>query len=212
MPFVLGISGGSGCGKTALAGALAAALGDAAVLIHQDDYYHDLSHWPPEAVAAHNFDHPDSVDLALLALNLAELRAGRAVRAPRYDFVTHTRSAAAVPVAPRPVIVAEGLLLFFDPRLRRQIDLKVYLDMPADLRLARRLERDLRERAIPLGAALEQYVGSVRPMHLQFVEPLKGHADLVLAEPGLAAARDQILARLDSLRPAPRRSPNPFTV
>lgn len=180
-PFLLAIAGGSGSGKTTLTRALLQVLGDGqcAVLDH-DSYYKDLAHLAPEARAGTNFDHPDALDNELLCRHLGALRQGQLVYKPCYDFATHTRRHDAVPVAPRPVVIAEGILLLSVPELRAQFDLQVFCDAPADVRALRRLQRDLVERGRTVDSVCRQYLTTVRPMHEQFVEPVKALADLVL--------------------------------
>ncbi|MBL8753328.1 MAG: uridine kinase [Planctomycetes bacterium] len=180
-PFTLAIAGGSGSGKTSLTRALVGQLGptECAVLDH-DSYYRDQSHLPPAERAATNYDHPESLENDLLARHLAELRAGRAVQRPRYDFATHTRTRVATLVEPRPVIVCEGILLLAVPELRDAFDLRVYVDTPADVRALRRVQRDITERGRTVESVVQQYLETVRPMHERFVEPARTTADLVL--------------------------------
>lgn len=172
-PFVFGIAGGTASGKTTVALELAERTG--ALLISHDRYYRDLV----DASAA-NFDHPDALDTALLVRHLEELRAGRTVALPTYDYATHRRATVVDEVHPRSVIVVEGILVLADPGLRGCFDLRVYVDAPDDVRLARRLRRDVRERGRSVEGVLDQYLATVRPMHLAHVEPSRVHADLVL--------------------------------
>jgi uridine kinase len=180
-PFTVAIAGGSGSGKTSLTRALVGLLGhaDCATLDH-DSYYRDLAHLPPATRAATNFDHPDSLESGLLARHLADLRTGRPVERPVYDFARHVRTATTRRVEPRPVIVCEGILLLAVPELRDAFDLRVYLDTPADVRALRRLQRDIVERGRTLESVVHQYLETVRPMHERFVEPARDTADLVL--------------------------------
>jgi uridine kinase len=180
-PFTLAIAGGSGSGKTTLARALVGQLGPTeCALLDHDSYYRDLSHLPPAERAATNFDHPDSLDSALLAHHIDELRAGRAVQRPRYDFSTHSRLPTATRVQARPVIVCEGILLLAVPELRHAFDLRVFVDTPADVRALRRVQRDISERGRTVESVVQQYLDTVRPMHERFVEPARATADLVL--------------------------------
>lgn len=180
-PFSLAIAGGSGSGKTSLTRALVGLLGpmDCAVLDH-DSYYRDLSHLPPAERAATNFDHPESLESDLLGAHLSQLRAGRAVERPCYDFATHTRTKLTMRVEPRPVIVCEGILLLAVPELRTAFDLRVYIDTPPDVRALRRVQRDIAERGRTVESVVQQYLETVRPMHERFVEPARTTADLVL--------------------------------
>ncbi|MFY9344525.1 MAG: uridine kinase [Planctomycetota bacterium] len=178
--FTVAIAGGSGSGKTSLTRAVAVHLGDECAVLDHDSYYRDLAHLPTAARAATNFDHPDSLDSELLASHLAELRAGRAVVRPCYDFATHTRSRLTCRVEPRPVIVCEGILLLAVAELRSAFDLRVFLDAPADVRALRRVQRDIVERGRTVESVVRQYLETVRPMHERFVEPARATADLVL--------------------------------
>ena len=168
-PIMVGISGGSGAGKSTLAHALSRALDGRAVVVEQDAYYRCRGHLPLEERSRVNFDHPDAVDLELLAEHLEELKQGRAVEKPFYDFATHSRLDKTVPVKPAPVVIAEGLFLFVREDLRNLFDLRVFVDADADIRLARRLKRDVVERGRTVESVLEQYFESVRPMHEEFV-------------------------------------------
>lgn len=180
-PFTLAIAGGSGSGKTSLTRALVGLLGPAecAVLDH-DSYYRDLAHLPLTDRAEVNFDHPESLENELLAHHVTELRRGRAVERPCYDFANHTRTKVTRRVEPRPVIVVEGILLLAVPELRDAFDLRVFVDTPADVRALRRVQRDIVERGRTVESVVHQYLATVRPMHERFVEPARATADLVL--------------------------------
>jgi len=182
--FVLGIAGGSGSGKTSLTRALAGRLGpgECAVIDH-DSYYRDLAFLPLAERAEANFDHPESLESELLARHLDELRAGRPIERPCYDFTTHTRTRLTQRIEPRPVIVCEGILLLAAPELRESFDLRIYIDTPADVRVLRRMQRDLVERGRDVTSVVHQYLETVRPMHERFVEPARATADLVLGWP-----------------------------
>lgn len=182
-PLVIGIGGGSGSGKTTIAEALINQAGrDNATLILHDSYYRDLAHMPIEERAAVNYDHPDSLETELLVEHLHALRHGAAIDKPLYDFTTHTRRDETERVEPRPVIVVEGVLVLAEPALREMMDLKIYVDTDSDLRIMRRLERDIRDRGRTLESVFEQYLATVRPMHIEFVAPSKASADLVIPE------------------------------
>lgn len=183
-PFTIAIAGGSGSGKTTLCRALLQALGhERCALLDHDSYYRCLGHLPAPERARTNFDHPDALDNDLLASHLAALRAGRAVAKPCYDFATHSRRTDVEAVQPRPLILAEGVLLLAAPQLRRAFDLRVFVDAPPDIRALRRVQRDTVERGRTLESVCRQYVETVRPMHERFVEPAKRTADLVLRWP-----------------------------
>jgi uridine kinase len=182
-PLVIGIGGGSGSGKTTIAEALIGEIGEGAcALIFHDAYYRDLAHLPLDERAAQNFDHPDSLETELLVEHLGRLLAGRSVDLPVYDFTRHLRREETARVEPRPVVLVEGVLVLADPELRELFDLKIYVDTDADLRLMRRLQRDIRERGRTLDSVFEQYLETVRPMHVRYVEPTRAFADLVIPE------------------------------
>ena len=182
---VVGISGGTGSGKSTVAEEIFGTLGsEVAQLLHQDSYYLDRGSLSPDARARVNFDHPAAFDWPLLREHIHDLREGDSVQKPIYDFHTHTRLPETVTVEPRPVLLVEGLLVLEDPELRAMMDMKLFVDVDADVRLIRRLERDIRERGRSLDSIVDQYRTSVRPMHLEFVEPSKRHADLIIPEGG----------------------------
>jgi uridine kinase len=184
-PFLIGIAGGTGSGKTTVARRIFDSLRlDAAVFIDHDAYYRDLGHLPLEARASVNFDHPDSLDNDLLVEHLRALLGGRPVEKPVYDFSRHTRAADTVRVDPRDVILVDGILLFAEPRLRELFDLRIFVDTDADVRFIRRLRRDLDERGRSLDSVIEQYLTTVRPMHFEFVEPTKRYADVIIPRGG----------------------------
>jgi uridine kinase len=185
-PLILGVAGGSGSGKTTVVRRLIRALGgqhDVAVL-HHDSYYRDASHLPPEERAAINYDHPDSLETELLVEHLERLLEGEAVEVPIYDFANHVRTGETERVEPRPVIILDGILILWDRRLRDLMDVKVFVDADADVRLGRRLRRDMEERARSPDSVLRQYMETVRPMHLEFVEPSKRYADVIIPRGG----------------------------
>lgn len=195
-PFAIAIAGGSGCGKTSLTRALVRALGaDRCSVLDHDSYYRDLSHLPAEARAATNFDHPDSLDNALLAEHIQKLLAGRDIDRPVYDFANHTRCDQTEHVAARQVVICEGILLLAVPELRQSFDLRLYIDTPADIRALRRLQRDIAERGRTVQSVITQYMTTVRPMHEQFVEPARKTADLVLDWQQTSEAHAQLVAQ-----------------
>ncbi|MDP3274587.1 MAG: uridine kinase [Deltaproteobacteria bacterium] len=183
--LVVGVAGGSGSGKTTIARAIFEALpkGSAALLEH-DSYYKDLSTLDHEARARVNFDHPDSLDNKLFALHLDALRAGQPIEKPVYDFATHARLRETLHVAAAPVIMVEGILVLADPELRARMDVKVFVDTDADIRVMRRIRRDLEQRGRTFSQVRAQYYETVRPMHQAFVEPSKRFADLIVPEGG----------------------------
>jgi uridine kinase len=197
-PIVIGIAGGTGSGKTTVAQKLVRALPhDAAVGIQHDWYYLDRSHLTPEQRAHVNFDEPDALDNARLIDDLCALREGRAAECPQYDFATHTRSASGLHVEPCAVVVVEGILLFAVEALRNAFDLRIFVDTDDDIRLLRRIRRDIEERGRDIASIDAQYRGTVRPMHERYVAPSRRYAHLIIPEGGdNAAALDVIVGRL----------------
>ena len=196
--FVLGIAGGTGSGKTTVAERLVAGLvGRPVEVIDHDAYYRDRSTMPAAERLLVNYDHPDAIETELLVAQLADLRAGRAVEIPQYDFRQHVRRPETRRVEPAAVVIVEGILVLADERLRAQMDLKIFVDTDADVRLLRRMERDIETRGRTFAQVREQYTDTVRPMHLAFVEPSKRFADLVVPEGGYnQPALDAIVGRL----------------
>ncbi|MBC7895426.1 MAG: uridine kinase [Cytophagaceae bacterium] len=184
-PLVVGIAGGTGSGKSTVARKVAEALRKASVaFIDMDAYYHNYAHLPVDERRRLNWDHPDRLDIDMFVRHLEQLRAREPIDKPVYDFVTHTRAPETIHVPAADVIVVDGILLFTDARLRALLDVKVFVDADADIRLARRIRRDMGKRGRPLPEILEQYLTTVRPMHLQFVEPSKRYADVIVPEGG----------------------------
>ncbi len=198
MSFVIGIAGGSGSGKTTLARLIMERIGPEHIaFLPHDAYYRDFSHLPPEERARVNYDHPDALETELLIQHIQALKAGRAIERPIYDYTTHSRKKETIRVEPRPIILVEGILVLVEPKLRALFDLKLYVDTDPDIRFIRRLTRDTRERGRTVEMVIEQYLNTVRPMHLEFVEPSKRYADLIIPEGGLnTVALDVILARI----------------
>lgn len=183
-PLIVGIVGGSGSGKTTVVRAIEDATGADAALIDQDAYYRELPHLTIEERQRVNFDHPDSIDTDLFVEHLGRLAAGEPIEKPIYDFSKHTRAAGTVRIEPKDIVLVDGILLFADPRLRALFDLRIFLDVADDVRFIRRLLRDITERGRTMEMVIEQYLGTVRPMHLEFVEPSKRHAHIILPEGG----------------------------
>jgi uridine kinase len=184
-PYIIGVAGGTGSGKTTVSRGIQATVGtERIVYLEHDSYYRDHSHLPPEERARCNYDHPDSLDTPLLIQHLDALCHGEPIQVPLYDFATHSRQAATKPVAPAPVILVEGILLFVEKELRDRIDMRIYVDTGADLRFIRRLQRDVDERGRTPQSVITQYLATVRPMHLEFVEPSKRYADIIIPEGG----------------------------
>jgi uridine kinase len=200
-PMIIGISGGTGSGKTTVAQKIISAIGDSNVAyLQQDFYYRNLDAMPLDERRRINFDHPDAVDGELLLSHLEELHSGKSIERPVYDFVNHSRKSETIRIEPLPAIIVEGILVFHDERMRRLMDLKIFVDCDADIRFARRLERDIRERGRSVESVIEQYLSSVRPMHLQFVAPTMRYADIILPEGGFNdTAIDPIISKIRSI-------------
>lgn len=200
-PIVIGVAGGSGSGKTTVVWEIVRALGsDQVSVIQHDSYYHDRSAVPPAERARINYDHPDALETELLVRHVRALRAGQAVEVPVYDFANHARRVAATTVYPRKAIILEGILILAEPALRELMDIRVYVDADADVRLIRRLRRDTRDRGRSLESVLEQYLHSVQPMHLEFVEPSKRHAHLIIPEGGKnRVAVDMLITKIGAI-------------
>ena len=185
MSLIIGISGGTGSGKTTVAnGILDTVKACEVVFIQQDSYYRNLKDMPLDFRQVANFDHPDALDNDLLVNHIRRLKSGEAIDLPLYDFRTHTRMHETRSVEPKPIVIVEGILIYADPRLLEQMDIKVFVDTPDDIRFIRRLRRDVAERGRTVESVIEQYLATVRPMHMQFVEPSKRHADVIIPEGG----------------------------
>lgn len=183
--MIIGISGGTGSGKTTVAKSILESVNaEDVVFIQQDSYYRNLKDLPLDFRQTANFDHPDALDNDLLVNHVRKLKAGHAVELPLYDFKGHTRLNETVLIEPKPIVIIEGILIFSDPRLLEQMDIKVFVDTPDDIRFIRRLRRDVAERGRTVESVIEQYLVTVRPMHMQFVEPSKRYADVIIPEGG----------------------------
>ena len=200
-PPVIGIAGGSGSGKTTLAYLILERVGkDRIAFLPHDAYYKDLSALPPNQRATINFDHPDSLDTELLIFHIQQLRNLKPVDLPVYDFKAHTRTKEIRQIEPKPIIMVEGILIFAEPELRKLLDVKIFVDTDSDLRLIRRLQRDIEERGRTTTSVIHQYLSTVRPMHMEFVEPSKRYADVIIPEVGLnEVAMEMVVARLEAL-------------
>jgi len=200
-PLVIGIAGGSGSGKTTVAQEILQRVGrDRIAFLQHDSYYKDLSGLPPAQHAEINFDHPNSLETELLTQHIASLRDGQSVEVPIYDFATDSRTSQTFTVKPHRVIIVEGILIFTEATLRNMFDVKIFVDTDPDLRLIRRLERDILERGRSTESVIKQYLLTVRPMHLEFVEPSKRYADVIIPEGGFnRAAMDMVVARVEAL-------------
>ncbi|GAB4532775.1 MAG: uridine kinase [Anaerolineales bacterium] len=197
-PLVIGVAGGSGSGKTTVASVVRERVGPERIAyLPHDAYYKDLTHLPPNQRAQVNFDHPDSLENDLLIAHIETLKRGQSIHLPIYDFTTHSRTERSVLVEPHPVILVEGILIFAEPRLRTLFDVKIFVDTDPDIRFIRRLQRDISERGRTTQSVIEQYLNTVRPMHLEFVEPSKRYADVIIPEGGFnTVALDMVVARI----------------
>jgi uridine kinase len=183
--MIIGICGGTGSGKTTVANRILQAVGAHEVaFIQQDSYYRDLDQMPLDYRSKVNFDHPDAIDNDLLVAHVRSLRAGETVELPIYDFKNHVRRKETLRLEPKLITILEGILIFDESRLLAEMDVKVFVDTPDDIRFIRRLRRDIVERGRTMDSVIEQYLASVRPMHQQFVEPSKRFADVIIPEGG----------------------------
>ena len=204
IPLVIGVAGGSGSGKTTICASIVERIGpDHVALIAHDAYYRHRPELSYEERTRVNYDHPDSLETELLTSHLKDLVAGRPIQQPLYDFSRHLRRPETVVVEPRPVILVEGILILMEPELREVMDLQVFVDTDPDVRVLRRVERDMRERGRSFGSIVRQYLATVRPMHLQFVEPSKRYADVIIPE---GYNRDAVGALVSTIREVLGRS------
>ena len=200
-PVVIGVAGGSGSGKTTVVRRIVDSLGtDHVTVLEHDRYYHDRSELRLEERAALNYDHPDSLDTDLMVRHIQDLRAGRSVDVPLYDFSRYARQRATETVAPRRAVIVEGILIYTDASLRALMDVKVFVDTDDDLRFIRRLQRDLSERGRTVQSVIDQYLSTVKPMYLEFVEPSKRYADIIVPQGGHnVVAIDMLMTLIRSL-------------
>lgn len=200
-PLVIGIAGGSGSGKTTVVQEILKRVGaDRIAFLQHDSYYKDLSKLPQAQHADINFDHPDALETDLLIQHIISLRDGKPIEVPIYDFATDRRTDKTFTVSPHRVVLVEGILIFTEAALRALFDIKIFVDTDSDLRFIRRLQRDITERRRTTESVVEQYLTTVRPMHLEFVEPSKRYADVIIPQGGFnTAALDMVVARIDAL-------------
>jgi uridine kinase len=201
IPIVIGIAGGTGSGKSTVAHQIMEQVGPQHIaFLPHDAYYRDLSHLPYEQRAEVNFDHPNALETELLIEHIEKLKAGQTIALPVYDFKTHTRTKETILVPCQPIILVEGILIFSDPRLLPLYDIKIFVDTDADIRFIRRVQRDIQERGRTTESVIKQYLNTVRPMHLEFVEYSKRFADIIIPEGGFnTVAIDMVVARIKSL-------------
>ncbi len=200
-PVTIGVAGGTGSGKTTVSNQILERVGHKHIAyLPHDAYYKEFSNLSAEDRAKINFDHPDALDTALMTQHIQQLQDGQAVEIPIYDFTTDSRKTETESVGPQPIILVEGILLFTDRTLRNLLDIKIYVDTDADIRFIRRLKRDVAERARSVDSVIEQYLSTVRPMHLKFVEPSKRYADVIIPEGGFNfVAIDMVADRIRSM-------------
>ena len=200
-PIIIGVAGGTASGKTTVSQNILQAVDtEHLAYLEHDAYYRDLSHLPLEQRREFNFDHPDALENELLIAHLEKLLQGQLVQVPVYDFATYIRTDQLNIIKPRPIILVEGILIFVDKQLREMMDIKIYVDAPADLRFIRRLKRDISERGRSVNLVIEQYLETVRPMHLEFVEPSKRYADVIIPRGGRnVKAIDMIVAQIQRM-------------
>lgn len=200
-PLVIGIAGGTGSGKTTVVKSIIERVGSHRIAcLSHDAYYRDLTHLSLEERQRVNFDHPDSLETDLLIEHIQQLKQWKPVRMPVYDFARHTRTEQTILVEPRRIILVDGILIFYEPALRALFDVKLFVDTDPDIRFIRRLQRDIVERGRTTESVIRQYLDTVRPMHLEFVEPTKRYADVIIPEGGMnIVALDMVIARIEKL-------------
>ncbi|MBZ0296076.1 MAG: uridine kinase [Anaerolineae bacterium] len=200
-PVTIGVAGGTGSGKTTVSNALLRRVGEQNIAyLPHDTYYKDISEIPLNELGAPNFDHPHALDTNLLIANIKDLQAGKSAEVPMYDFVKYVRLPETRTVGQQPIILIEGILIFAEPELRSLFDVKIFVDTDADLRFIRRLQRDIAERGRTAESVIAQYLSTVRPMHLEFVEPSKRYADVIIPEGGFnQVAIDMVADRIRTM-------------
>ena len=199
-PFIIGVAGGSGSGKSTVSQKVLAAFGtDMVSVVMQDDYYCDQTHLSPEVRSQTNYDHPQAFEWSLLVQHVQALRNGEAIEMPEYDFTVHNRSDRTIPVKPAPVIVIEGLFALYDTELCDMMSLKIFVDTASDIRFIRRMQRDITERGRSVESVISQYLETVRPMHKQFIEPTKRNADVIIPHGANGPAVDMITTKVASV-------------
>jgi len=201
IPLTIGVAGGTGSGKTTVANVILERVGKQHIAyLPHDAYYREFIGLPPDQKAAMNFDHPNSLETELMIKHIEQLKHGNSIEIPIYDFSTNSRTDRTIKVEPQPVIIVEGILLFVDKKLRDMLDVKIFVDTDPDIRFIRRLQRDINERGRTTESVIQQYLTTVRPMHLEFVEPSKRYANVIIPEGGLnEVAMEMVIARIESL-------------
>ena len=206
-PFIIGVAGGSGSGKSTVSRQVLSMFGTEMVsVVMQDDYYCDQTHLSPEVRTQQNYDHPQAFEWSLLVQHVQALRRGEAIEMPEYDFTLHNRSDRTIPVKPAPVIVIEGLFALYDPALCDMMSLKIFVDTASDIRFIRRMQRDITERGRSVESVISQYLDTVRPMHKQFIEPTKRNADVIIPHGANNPAVDMITTKVASVISQLKRS------
>lgn len=200
-PILIGITGGTGSGKSTVTHEIYKSLADESIaIIEQDSYYKDQSDMPFEERVKTNYDHPDAFDTKLMIEHLHSLLEGKAIDKPSYDFSVHNRKKETVKVYPKDIIILEGLMILTEPEVRNMLDIKIFVDTDADVRIVRRIQRDIEERGRTIDSVINQYINVVRPMHLEFIEPTKRYADIIIPEGGYnRVAIDIMIARIKEL-------------
>jgi len=201
IPIVIGIAGGTGSGKTTVANVILQRVGAHRIIyLPHDAYYRDLNNLPPAQRAQINFDHPDSLETNLMIEHINRLKNWQSIELPVYDFTRHSRTDKTIHIEPQLVIIVEGILIFAEKALRDSCNIKIFVDTDADIRFIRRLQRDIAERGRTTESVIRQYLNTVRPMHLEFVEPSKRYADLIIPEGGLnTVALDMVISRIEAM-------------